>query len=289
MAFGLAVVGAALAGAVVLPVATPATTIRDALGLGAADPPDLDARRAEAVARYVAACIARRGMPYAAIPEPPPPVPDADLDPVAWAERWGFGVSTSVGAAAAAPFADPNAAYAATLAEPERAAYRRALHGDDGTGGCHGRATAAIYGLRDRLLAPLREDLASLERSIDGDPAMEFVRSSWRRCAMSAVRGLGLGLGEADFERRTLPDRLLDVFGARAQSAGANAGALAATRRAERRVAAGIAHCEVAFVAARDQVARRYEARFVRTHAATLARIGRAIRDAEAALPDRLP
>src|SRR4029453_5545274 len=74
---------------------TEASTIAGVLAL---DRPgeDLDRRRAEAVAALVARCMAGLGLTWTPWVEPTPTVPDAELDPAAWAARWGFGVSTTV-------------------------------------------------------------------------------------------------------------------------------------------------------------------------------------------------
>ena len=57
----------------------------------------------------------------------------------------------------------------------------------------------------------------------------------------------------------------------------------------ERRVAVGIARCDRDHVTARRRAAEPHERAFVREHAAVLARIGAAIRLAEAAYPPARP
>ena len=81
---------------------------------------DLDRRRADAVAILTTRCMAAHGLAWAARPELPRQIPDAELDPVAWAERWGFGVSTSVGAVAPPDEPDPAMTQLAALPQADR-------------------------------------------------------------------------------------------------------------------------------------------------------------------------
>lgn len=287
MTVALAVIGSTvLATAVVGATTPPPRTVRAALGLDDTDPSGLTIRQASAVARRTAACMAAHRLPYVAAPEPPPAIPDPDLDPIAWAGRWGFGVATSVGLTVA-PVLDPNATYAAALGPTDRARYRRVLFGVDGRGGCHGAATTGVYGLRDRALAPLRTAFDALARAIDSDPAMRALRGAWRTCASAATAGLGIAA--ADHTRDRLPSVLIEAFAAQARSTPSHPGSLEELRQVERAVAAGIARCESVFIDGREVVAGPHEARFVRAHQAELARIGRTIRDAESALPPAPP
>ena len=285
---GLAAIGSVLLGAVVTSAtAPPPVTVLAALGLDGPDPPGLAERQARAVATATAACMARAGLPYVPMPESPPAIPDASLDPVAWAERWGFGVSTSVGAADATTLADPNAAHAASLGDAAAEEYRTALFGRDGTGGCHGSANTAVYGLRERLLAPLRSEFLALEVAIEADRGLVAARAAWRSCVATATASLGLA--PSLLTRDRLPVHLLEVFARLVRTAGGDARMVAAIQGQERRVAAAVARCEDRFVEDRAVVARSHEARFVRDHGMALRRLGRAIRAAEAALPEQPP
>lgn len=280
----LAAIGSVLVGAVVVSAtAPPPSTVRAALGLDGPDAPGLAERQARAVASATAACMERAGLTYVAVPDPPPTIPDPTLEPVAWAERWGFGVSTSVGTAGATAVADPNAAHAASLAGAAADAYRTALFGRDGAGGCHGSANAAVHGLRERLLAPLRSELLALEAAIEADPGLVAARAAWRACVARATASLALA--PSLLTRDRLPSSLLEAFERRARSAAGDPRALAGVQGQERRVAAAVARCEGRFAEDRSIVARPHEARFLRQHGTALRRIGRAIRDAEAALP----
>ena len=275
--------GVGLATAVLSDAADRPTTVAAALGLDRADP-ELDGRRAEAVAILTADCMRRHGLHWTAVPELAPAIPDEHLDPVAWARRWGFGLSTmvgrrpdpaSVGASAAAMEADDLSV---------REGYRRALHGVDGSPGCHATATNAVFGARDRLLAPLRPALDALDARIVADPKTQLAAATWRTCVGPVTAGLAA-------DRRSLPGALLERYDAQVRRlAGLHSIAgLAALQADERRVATVVADCEVAFGAARVSAAARHEAAFVAGHRDALASIGAAIRAAEAGLPTLPP
>jgi hypothetical protein len=259
-------------------------TVAEALDVEPAGPA-LDRRRAEATAVLVAACMAGHGLRWEPIPEPPPAMPDPDLGPIDWARRWGFGVSTMVGWPEGTVARDPNLASVAAAPQGERDAYLRALHGDASSSGCHATASTSVYGLRDRLLAPLRPALLALDARIAADPAAARVVAAWRTCVGPAAAGLAA-------DRRTLPGALLERFAARSAAIGRGIGAvigLAVLQTDERRVATAVARCEIQFTEARGVAAARHEAAFVDEHRDTLASIGAAIRAAESALPTMPP
>lgn len=260
------------------------TTVVDALGVEPTGS-ELDRRRAEAVAVLVAACMGSHGLRWTPVPEPPPAIPDPQLGPVDWARRWGFGVSTTVGRPEPTPVKDPNLASVADLPPAERAAHLRTLHGDGSSDGCQAVASEAVYGLRDRLLAPIRPALQALDDRIAADPVAARVGAIWRACVGPVAPGLPA-------DRRTLPGALLERFAGR--SAAIDRGihgvaALAALQADERRVATTVARCEADFTAARAGAAAPHEAAFVDEHRAMLASIGAAIRAAESALPTMPP
>jgi hypothetical protein len=225
--------------------------------------------------------MAALGLSYDAIPKPPPPIPDAHLDPVAWAARWGFGIATSVGVPAPTLAPDPNADRLATMDAAERARYLVALYGegrgDDRSLGCHGTAVDAVYGLRDRALEPLRERLAALHAAIDHDPAIPVLDADWDTC----IRSLGIPLTE----RSTLIERLLRSFTERTAAVQDDPRVVAAVAEEERRIASGIARCEATHAAGMAAISAPHEAHFVATYRSLLVRIGARIRSAEAAYP----
>ena len=279
-----------IAGGVVLATAVLSTgvdrpaTVADALGV---EPPGpaLDRHRAEAIAVLVARCMASRGLRWTPLPEPLPSVPDPDLGPIEWAGRWGFGASTTLGRPDTSPAPDPNLAALAGAPPVERAIYLRALYGDESSPGCQATASASVYGLRDRLLAPLRPDLEVLDARIAADPAAVRAVADWRTCVEPVAAGLIA-------DRRTLPVALVERFAGRVAAVApgiAGVIGLAALQAHERRVATTVARCEDAFTADRARAAAPHEAAFVDQHRDRLASIGAAIRAAEAALPTLPP
>jgi hypothetical protein len=235
---------------------------------------DLDRRHAEAVAALVARCMAGRGLPWTPWVEPPPTVPDAELDPTAWAVRWGLGVSTTVGRPEPEPASDPNLASIAATSPADRERYREAL---DGRGGCRTAATDSVYGIRDRALAPLQESLRDLEARIAASPAAVQAKETWRRCVEPVAAGHTL-------DPRTLQSNLREWFVQRLMALG-HIGGLVALQVDERRVATVLAECDARYEQARVDAAEPFEAAFLGVHRTTLEAIGAAIRSAEAALP----
>ena len=259
----------------------PPATVANALGL---DVPgsDIERRRGEAVAVLVARCMTRHGFAWTPWVEPPPTVPDADLAPIPWAERWGFGISTVVGRSQPVQPGDPNLTSLVGLAPDERDALHRALYGDGAGPGCQAVATDEVYGLRERSIAPLRPALDALDARIAADPEAATLVSTWRTCVAPLTRGM------STIERAGLPARVMASISDRLAGLGRTPGAIAALavlQAEERRAAAVLARCEAAFSAGRSVVAAPYEAAFTLEHGDALRRIGAEIRVAEAALP----
>jgi hypothetical protein len=269
------IVGLALATAILAGVHARPATVSAALGLDTRDPPGLGARRATAVATLTADCMARRGLRWDPIPDPIPSIPDPDLDPVAWADRWGFGISTSVGAPAPDAVPDANLAAIAGAPDATRERYVAAL---DGAAGCRTMATEAVHGLRERLLTPLRSALADLDRTIAADPRMAAARAEWARCVAPVAHG-------HPPDRRTLAAALTSDLVRALSTPGPVAPRLRRIRDEERRIAGRLARCEVAYASRRAVVAARHESAFVAAHQVALDAIGAAIRAAEGSLP----
>jgi hypothetical protein len=270
---GLALATAILAGGHGRPA-----TVAAALGLDAPDPPGLARRRAIAVATLTAECMARLGLTWAPIPDPEPTIPDPDLDPVAWADRWGFGISTTIGTPPSVADPDANLAALAGASDATRDRYAVALDGGEGRGGCRTTATETVHGLRDRLLTPLRGALAALDRAIAADPRIAAAAADWARCVAPVAGGLAP-------DRRTLAPTLTTDIARALSTSRPLARHLRRIREEERRVAGRLARCEVAYASRRAAVAARHEAAFVAAHRVALEAIGTAIRAAEATLP----
>jgi hypothetical protein len=234
-AVALAAVLVTLVGSAVMSAGpAPPSTLAMALGLDApGSGAILDRRREAAIASRTADCMAALGLVYEPVPGPPPRIPDADLDPVAWSARWGFGVSTSAAWSRGQPDPDPNAAYAAGLPPAMRDRYQAALYGNAAEPGCHATATDRVLGLRQRVLAPLRPDLDALQREVEADPSVRAATTTWRRCIVGATRdawhrtfgAAGRGTSRRD-GRRSLRVR---VFGCPGTGRGPARGAVRAT------------------------------------------------------------
>jgi len=282
VAFVLGVLGGlGLATVVVSTAGRQPATVAEVLGLDRADAA-LASRRADAVAALTSQCMRGLGFLWRPVPESPPDLPDADLDPVAWADRWGFGVSTVVELLAPTATPDPNVETLTTMPTAARDAYRRALHGSPGHPGCYERANDAVYGLRDRLLRPMRADLDALDAAIEADPGTQRAIAIWRGCVARASGGVTI-------DRRSLSRDLLERFAGRAMLLAPGSTELHHLQAEERRVAGVVARCEVEYAAARGRVAARHEAPFIARHREALTGIGAAIRSAEAALPGLSP
>jgi len=273
--------GLSLATAVLSTAVHRPATVAEALGLDAADP-TLDDRRASAVAALTAACMARQGLTWRPVPERGLEIPDPELDPVAWADRWGFGVSTTIDRPAPPGALDANMAAFEAMPAPAKSAYGAALHGSPGRPGCHETASQAVYGLRDRLMRPIRAELDALDAAVAADQGIASAVAAWRDCVSGVSSGFII-------DRRSLPGALLQRFASRTMSMKPGSRALDDLQAEERRVAGVVARCEVAYASARSQVAARHEAAFVATRKEVLAGIGAAIRSGEAALPTRPP
>ena len=273
--------GLAVATVVLTRPAAPPTTVADALGLEASAGPHLDARRAAGVAALTAACMARRGLSWRPVLEPTPSIPDPELDPVAWASRWGFGLSTMVGLAQPPDLPDPNLERLVGATENERARYAAALYGEPAGEGCQSEARVAVFGLRDRLLGPLRGALTALEQAIEADHRVVAVTDAWRAC----VAGLADAVGEPRPERGTFTLGLMTAFQERTVTSMGDAASLSRIQADERRTATTLARCDMTLDDARRSIAAEREAAFVSAHRHELAAIGAAIRAAEAALP----
>ena len=257
-----------------------AVTVAAALDLD--DGADLDRRREAAVAVLTARCMASLGFDWLAIPDSAPSVPDASLDPVSWADRWGFGVSTMIDRSESTPLPDRNLEALARLPAAEQTAARSALHGSSVRPGCAELASTDVYGTRERAMAPIRAALEALDAEIAADSAALTALHAWAVCVAPVSDGLAA-------QRGSLAGALSRGFAARVDTVRHDPSGLATLQVEERSTAGVLARCEAAFVEARAKIAAPHEAAFVRRHRAELASIGAAIRAAEAAWPTSEP
>ena len=112
--------------------------------------------------------------------------------------QFGYGISTFWGRGGAQ--ADPNQQYRMSLSPADRAAYDRALYGenvgatvDDALdtgdfsklGGCTLKATEAVFG-GTQVLTQLQSKLDSLDERINADPRMVKALEKWASCMAAA-------------------------------------------------------------------------------------------------------
>lgn len=265
---------------------TPApTTIEAALG-GPADPAAaavLERRRATAVESLTLDCMTRAGLPYMPVSDPIPVVPDADLAPIAWAERWGFGVSTAVGTATdeALPGAagDPNLDRVTAMSEADRVTYLAALFGRPGRPGCRAIAEDRVRGSRARRLATLEPAMEALRAAVAADPRAIQATEAWRRC-------LGTAGISAD-DRQTTVASLVEAIAARVRTAAPES--IPGIQAEERRLAVAVARCETAYGETMAPVQATHERPFVIVHGGELEAIRIALSADDAALSSALP
>jgi hypothetical protein len=240
--------------------------------------PELDRRRASAVALRTASCMTAAGHPFQPWVEPPPVIPDADLDPIAWAERWGFGISTA-DEPLPGPAIDPNLARIAALPTAQRLRATEDLFGSDARAGCQPLAADHVYGLRERVLLPLRPGLTALGARIEADPVVVAARAGWLDCVAPWIPPGAPGpSGAGDLE----PVRAW--FAWRAAIA-VDADVRQAVELDERRVAAAFARCDVRLHEDRRRAASPHEQAFVSVHRVELDELAAIIRREEAGYP----
>jgi hypothetical protein len=249
-----------------------------AAALGLSGGPELDRRRATTVAVLTATCMTAAGHPFQPWVEPPPLVPDADLDPIAWAERWGFGISTA-DEPLPGPAIDPNLATIAALPTAQRLEATRDLFGSADQVGCQPQATDRVYGLRERVLRPLRPGLTALGVRIEADPVVIDARAGWVDCVTPWLPHEAPGpSGSGDLEP-------LRAWFARRAATAVDAAMRRVVQADERRAAAAVARCDERLQRDRRRGAARHEQAFVSRHRAELGRLAAVIRREEAAYP----
>ena len=259
-----------------------ATPLTVAAALGLPQDAGLEGRRSAAVAALTARCMRSLGFDWQGFPEADPSIPDASLDPVRWADRWGFGISTMLEQPVPAPLPDPDLEALARLPAAQQAAMRAALHGSAQRPGCAETATAEVYGLRERAMAPLRGALETLAAEIAADPAASSALEAWAACVAPVSAG-------RPADRASLAAELSRRFAERLEGSRDDPSGLAAVQRDERSTAGVLARCDMVLADARTAIAAPHEAGFVGRHRMELETIGAAIRAAEAAWPTLLP
>lgn len=196
--------------------AATATTVASPLAalLGfSTDPADQEAQQQRfidqerEVQQQVAECMRAEGFEYtpqdpAAFMGASPFDDDLPYDSREWAEKYGFGMSTTAelegGAfAPTTPPTDPNQAYVESLSETERAAYERALYGDmvdfdpsatpdtmvtmPPPSGCDGKARTETD-VSSAFYTEFNDELEELYRAMENDPDIVAAQTTWSSC-----------------------------------------------------------------------------------------------------------
>jgi hypothetical protein len=175
---------------------------------------DEDAARAEqlAVEQAVAECMVAEGWEYQPVDQsqfsgddfPQPEVNPAD-DPVAYGERYGYGVVWNYevftlprlqGGEDPFQFEDPNQDYVASLEQSEIDAYYASLYGDQ-TGfaegeeyvpppleeqGCQGKARKEVVGERPYDNPDIQQRINEYYENANSDPRIEAANDVWVEC-----------------------------------------------------------------------------------------------------------
>ncbi len=166
------------------------------------------------VQEAVAECMKKEGFEYTAMDSSQfiggSPFGDEDIafDSKEWAEKYGFGMSTTIGedggfggGAPTTPPTDPNQKYVEALSEGERDAYYKALYGEqpefdptetEASGpinfqpsGCEGNARTTVD-KSQAFYTEFGEEMNDLFQSIESDPQIVEASKKWAGCMKKA-------------------------------------------------------------------------------------------------------
>jgi hypothetical protein len=175
------------------------------------------------VEQLIAQCMADAGFAYTPVDQPeavtaPPTAPGPARGTREYAERYGYGVTSTAAVAEPAPaepWVDPNADYVRAMRPAEQEEYWAALQGDqaaaadDGewqydwrAAGCQGWAQNEVYGTDDDALADqfaaLQAELADVRLAAAADPRVAELDAAWAACmAVAGYPGLAR-VGDAE-------------------------------------------------------------------------------------------
>lgn len=206
-------------------------------------------------------------------------------------DRFGYGITTLYEQRRRQAAAGPNHRIRAALPAEERAAYDRALRGDnlDATfadavdsgdfgrlGGCTREAAEKVYGGAD-VLRGLQDGLAELEQRVLADPRMARAVDAWATC----MRRAGWELTYPEEVDVVLKRRLTAVVGTDPAGAGDpdatpsyDTAALQSLQQEEVRMVSADRDCEHRHVAAvEDKVRSQYEQQFRERNVDLLAKV----------------
>jgi hypothetical protein len=205
--------------------------------------------------------------------------------------QFGYGISTLYGRGS--PQSDPNDQIRSGLGAADRAAYERALYGENTgvtfaqavdtgdftrLGGCTKQATETVFG-GAQVLTALQGKLDDLDQQIAEDQRMVRATEQWTACMARA----GFRYSEPDDIDGQILDRFKAIVGASAEAGAtgpptpgttANQAALTALQRTEVATAVADLDCEKRYITPVEDVVRpQYEARFREQNGGLIARL----------------
>ena len=269
----------------------PPLEIEEQLGLSGSSPGSIE--RQSRVEGLIRDCMTAQGFEYTPVD---PQAREqaltgkARLSDEEFQKQFGYGISTLFGRAG--PQSDPNDRYRRTLSEADRAAYDRALGGDNPKatfaealdsgdfselGGCTKQAGDSVYGGADVLNAVVGK-LDQLDQRIVEDQRMVRATEKWSTC----MADKGFRYDEADAIDEDLAKRFQAIVpGARPGATAApdpstsfDRAALAGLQRQEVEIAHADLVCEARHITPVEVVVRpRYEQEFRRQNGSLLERV----------------
>src|SRR5437773_3278274 len=263
------------------PASRPVQGLYDYLGLN--DPATSGTRAKledQATEELVASCMASRGFTYRPRRDGPPQPPDPELAPVEWAEKWGFGIATSVGTSTDESLeADPNDSYIQSLSGTQRNAFFTALRGaaepaaSSAPEGCLPLANDQVYGRYNSVLTPVSDALESIGPDIHQDSRVAPAIADWASCHVGA--GLPRDHPERVAQRLAsdVSTQLMAIMGPPPGRPDYDRAALSSLQASDKRVATAVAICSQRFQDAYRPIANEYESRWASLHADTLKQV----------------
>lgn len=228
-----------------------------ATGVGGMEFTEEDRQRHHEVQELIVECMSEAGFEY--YPEPfwgdREDLPGVDEeqqaawqlredDPEAFAQEWGYGITTMQDlnqvvtdpAEPAGPADDPNHEYRESLSPAAQEEYQKALWGDweavepaeeNGelemadpidVGGCHTEAQQAVHGMGEleQEFSELWDAIAALEERVSEDPEVAEAEQAWSSCMAEAGYS---GLSAVDDAREQVYERQSELFHIRADPA----------------------------------------------------------------------
>ncbi|RMI13872.1 hypothetical protein [Cellulomonas triticagri] len=223
-----------------------------------------------AMQEAVAACMAEQGFDY--VPRTPQTAGEAvggelpEWGSAAFAEQYGYGITTLTELTGGDEPKDPNADLVAALSEAGRAEWEVALYGDGGStevSGCVGTAQREVYGggvLEDPTYLAIQAELIPLYDGVGADAKVLEATRQWSVCMLDVGHDVGS------------PDEAMSGLYAEVEALDVGAGIPAELVSREIAIATADRTCQEdsGLTAVRAEVERALEEQFVAEHRAEL-------------------